>query len=355
MAASFNTPFSGRIEYFLQEIISSPAGALPKGAQWVLSFEGKYDEPSKTPLPVEAIKKGVLLEPQRWNINKSIDIMMDERFQLTKSCMLIQAVEIPGESTTVNVEGTQINGFLRSYIGAGRDAYNAIKMSFLDTNVSFVDNTMRAWVIATSHLGMLARKGVDNYRCNFSIYKLGITKREEPPFLLQKYTFYGACPVSVSQEEWNYSMSTSFMPRDVTFIYHYYTLDTVTDNKIFNEDEKHRTEQKNLKVVDSVFKGKSYVDGLDKGAAESVAQRYGLKPPTSQAEILKAKIAIQKVNEEAKKPSAEYSQEYLSRKWDTPFIPYKPQAPSTSSVTPQNSQPSRTSPFSAPTTQRTNS
>jgi hypothetical protein len=323
MATNFNTPFSGRVEYFLQEIISSPAGALPKGAQWVLSFEGIYDQPGNTLLPVKAIKKGVMLEPQRWNIDESIDIMLDERFQLRKSCMLIQAIQIPGESTTVNVEGTQINGFLRSYIGAGRDAYNALQMSFLDTNISFVDNTIRAWVIATSHLGMLARKGDDNYRCNFSVYKLGVTSRDEPPTVLQKYTFYGACPVSVGSEEWNYSMATSFMPRDVTFIYHYYTLDSVTDNKILAKDKEHRTLKKDQQIIDSVFKGNSPVDNFNKSTTETLTKRYGIQPPKTQGEILKAKIDAQKINNNAKQ-SPEFSEAYLKREFITPRLPATP-------------------------------
>lgn len=230
------TEFGEQIPFFLQNFLGKPASALPKGAQWVLSFEGS--EGYKEVLPVNAIKKGISYEPRKWNIDKAIEATLSPSYQQTKGCLFAQAVEIPGESTTVNPEGLQQNGFIRTTIGSGRDSYNGIKIVFLDTNVSFVDNVIRPWVIATSHLGLIARSGKDNYRCNITVYKLGVISREEPPFVLQKYSFFGACPVSVTGEEYNYSQSTSHVNRETNFIYHYYNLDSESNNKAIAENGK---------------------------------------------------------------------------------------------------------------------
>ena len=250
MPINYSDPYVGRIPYFLQEVLSTPAGGIPKNAQWVLAFEGKYDETSDSSgksslLPVEAIKLGVALEPRKWNIDDSIDATVQDRFHSKKGCMYIQGVQIPGESVTYNPEGTQINGYIRTNIGGGRDTYGAMQLSFLDTNISFIDNTIRAWVLATGHLGLIARKGRDNYRCNFSVFKLGVISPDVPPFVSLHYRFFGACPVSFNADEWNYSPGTAFTHREVNFLYHYYTVDSVTGNKFIEEDKKRALAIKN--------------------------------------------------------------------------------------------------------------
>ena len=239
------SPFSGRIPYFLTQVLQSPAGSIPKGAQWVLSFDGVYGEVATTGntgkiVPIEAIKKGTLFEPGKWNIDPSIDATLEEKYQTTKGCMWAQAVTVPGEGLNVNTEGISYNGYIRSQVGGGRVDQNSFSISFLDTNISFVDNTIRAWVIATGHLGMIARTGPDNYRGNISLYRLGVLTHEDPPFVTQHYQFYGVCPISISTEEWNYSKDISFRPREATFAYHYYTLDTVTDNKFLTAPSTHQ-------------------------------------------------------------------------------------------------------------------
>jgi hypothetical protein len=227
------TEFSNQIPFFLESFLSKPASALPKGAQWVLTFDGLFlqgnDKPSSggDVLPVAAIKKGILYEPRQWNIEASINATLEPSYQKSKGCLFVQAVQIPGESNQANPEGLQQNGFIRTTTGNGRDAFQNLQIVFLDTNVSFVDNVIRPWVIATAHLGMIARSGEDNYRCNISVYKLGVTTPKENPVVLQQYTFFGACPISVSGEEYNYSPSLAPVNRETTFIYHYYNMVSV--------------------------------------------------------------------------------------------------------------------------------
>lgn len=245
MADTFS-PFSGRIPYFLNQVLGSPAGSIPKAALWVLSFDGIYGETESVGsagkiIPIEAIKKGTIFEPGKWNIDSSIDITIQEKFQTTKGCMFAQAIQIPGEGVNVNSEGVAYNGFIRSQIGAGRVDQNLLQISFLDTNISFVDNTIRAWVIATAHLGMIARTGPDNYRGNISAYKLSVTTPDQPPTVTQHYKFFGVCPISISSEEWNYSKDISMKSREVTFAYHYYNLDTITDNKLLDMNQENLT------------------------------------------------------------------------------------------------------------------
>lgn len=212
--------FTKQIPYFLESFLSKPASALPKGAQWVLSFDS---------IPVDLIKRVASgFEPQKWSIDKAIDqLAKNSNYMDQKGCLFVQAAEIPGEGATVNTEGLQYNGFLRTTVGAGREAYSAVQIVFLDTNISFADNVIRPWVITTAHLGMIARSGADNYRCNFTLYKLGVKSRESSPVVTQKISFVGACPISVGSEELNYTPVNSPSLRATTFSYHYYTVEGV--------------------------------------------------------------------------------------------------------------------------------
>jgi hypothetical protein len=228
--------FSGQIPFFLDNFLGKPAGALPKGAQWVLTFDGAYisgnEAGYKEVLPVHAIKKCIDFEPRKWEVERAMNTTLIDSFQKTKGCMFVQAVSIPGESTAVNPEGIQTNGFIRTTVGGGRDDYSGLQIVFLETNISFVDNVIRPWVIATSHLGMIARKGLDNYRCNISVYKLGVSDANTKPHILQKFTFYGACPISVSGEEYNYGPSNSPVNRETTFSYHFYNVENLQNQNL---------------------------------------------------------------------------------------------------------------------------
>jgi hypothetical protein len=231
MSDPLKPQLGGQIPFFLESFLSKPASALPKGAQWVLVFEGSFNSGTNARdypeiLPVQAILKGTRLEPRDWEIEQAINTTIVQDYQQTKGCLFAQAVQIPGENTQVNPEGFQQNGYIRTVTGAGRDAFTNLEITFLQTNVSFVDNVIRPWVIATAHLGMIARDGLDNYRCNITVYRLGIQANSLPPYVAMKYTFFGACPISVSSEEYNYTQTTSPINRESTFTYHYYTIET---------------------------------------------------------------------------------------------------------------------------------
>ena len=220
------TDFSGQIPLFFESFLSKPASALPKGAQWVVDFEG-----------LDNVKKAILrtaqLEPQKgWSIEEGLKTLIDNQDYNRKGLLFCQAVSVPGESTVVNPEGIQKNHYIMTATGDGRAPYapTGLRMVFLDTNVSFVDNVIRPWVVTTARLGMIARDGDNNYRQDISVYKIGVLTPQQPPFILQKYTFKGACAIDVSEEEYNYGPASAPVNREATFVYHYYTLETNKNN-----------------------------------------------------------------------------------------------------------------------------
>jgi len=225
----------GQIPFFLNTFLSKPASALPKGAQWVLSFDGVYNppingransnvpiDPRNTVVPVTAILNGVGFEPQRWDIREGLETLLVKDYQQTKGCLFAQSVQLPGESTVANPEGIQTNGYIRTFSGGGRSSFQPLQVNFLDTNVNFVDNVLRPWTIATGHLGLIAREDKLNYRGIITVYKLGVLTYNQFPYVAGKYTFYGVCPIEVSGDEYTYTSTNFPNTRSATFIYHYY-------------------------------------------------------------------------------------------------------------------------------------
>lgn len=235
--------FSKQIPFFLNTFLNKPASALPKGAQWVLSFDGSYLAPGdrlapgNDVVPVTAILRGTQFEPGRWDIARGLGTLLAKDYQQTKGCLFAQGVTIPGESSVALPEGIQMSGYIRTMAGGGRNPFQPLDITFLETNVSFVDNVIRPWIIATSHLGLLARYGPENYRCNISVYKLGVLQHNTTPYVACKYTFYGACPTDVNGEDNTYMATTTPSTRTASFIYHYYTIETrVNNSTIYNNN-----------------------------------------------------------------------------------------------------------------------
>lgn len=216
--------WQNRIPYFFDNVLKTPAGSLPKGAQWVIAF----DDLAGNIIP--AISLALRYEKKDWQIESAAGIVTSESFQTTNGCVFAQAIDLPGESLVVNPEGNIMsNSLLRSYVGQGRNQFPAMRMTFLETNASFVDNFLRPWVIATGMFGLLAREPGDtkNYRTNLVCYKLGTLSQSEAPIPLMEIVFYDVCCVAVSNEEYNYApLAGQPTMREAQFVYNYYTINT---------------------------------------------------------------------------------------------------------------------------------
>jgi hypothetical protein len=227
--------FEGQIPHFLQQYLGKPAFALPKGAQWVVDFNGLENVQ-------QAIQATADSEPAKWDITPGLNLLVSKNKNKEgyRGCLFCQAVYIPGETSIANPEGIQKNHYLGTTTGDGRGFYSptGLRMTFLETNVSFVENVIRPWVVTTARLGMIARpKGsATQYRENITVYKLGVISQKEPPFILQQYDFYDTCPVEVSPEEYNYAVPTAPVLREATFVYNYYKLQTNKNNKAISQN-----------------------------------------------------------------------------------------------------------------------
>jgi hypothetical protein len=169
-----------------------------------------------------------------WNIDAGFSAVTQDSFNGNMGCMFAQSVQIPGDSFQAQPDaGIQKNGLVQAYVGQGRNMPGNLIISFLSTNVDFVDNVIRPWVIMTSHLGLVARSGDLNYRTDVNFYKLNVTTPDKPPTILEQYHFYGVCPISVDSHEYTYANYNQPIRKNATFIYHYYNVDTSAN--VFNK------------------------------------------------------------------------------------------------------------------------
>ena len=215
------------IPHFLTQILQNPGTSIPKGAQWIVMF----DDLANKILP--SIELALKYEPNSWNISGAANYLAGEDYQSKKGCLFAQAISLPGETMTANAAGNIVsNAYIRPYVGAGREPFHILRMSFLETITSFADNVLRPWTIATQNFGMFAWPDGDskNYRTNLHCYKYANSPKGLVPVM--EVVFYGVCCISVGDEEFNYTPQTTLMLRDAQFVFQSYAINPTADHSI---------------------------------------------------------------------------------------------------------------------------
>lgn len=211
----------GTPAHFLKAFLSKPASSIPKGAQWAVTFDNLESD------ILPAIKLAYSFEPdaKEWQTAKAANVVLSPAYQEDKGCMFCQAIAIPGEGSEASVQqNVKQSSYIGSYIGGGRNTFAPMRMTFLDTNISFCDSFLRGWAIATAAFGMIARSGNKNFRTDMTCWKFGITPTG--PIILQTVSFHGICCISVSEEEYNYQPATAVVEREAQFVYHSYSVNS---------------------------------------------------------------------------------------------------------------------------------
>lgn len=291
----------GTPQYFINTFLNNPATSIPKGAQWCVYFN------DLAPL-LDAIDNAYKLEPERWKTRSSASRILGDQLQITKGCLFCTAVDIPGEGGNPVAEGSiKSNNFIRSYVGAGRNDFPIMRMSFIDTNISFCESFLRGWSLATSAFGMIARapNSGKNYRTTLTCVKFAITPGKEGEdvrlkggaTITQSYVFQGICCINVGNEEYNYDNPSSMPKREANFVYNYYTLDTDSHNDVISastntrrtqmsQDNQDRQGRINAEIAENEAMRRSK---LSKDAQKAILERGRQAREQAANEALKAK------------------------------------------------------------------
>lgn len=212
-------------------LLASGRMSIPKNATWVVLFENLYEVLPSIQLALKYQK--TYNTDDEWKVLEAANSVINKDLQVNAGCVFCTAIGLPGEELTVNPMGSiQANGFIQAYGNGGRTMFPKMRMSFLETNLSFCDNFLRPWVVSTATFGLIGRRRDDrrNYRTNILCMQLGSRRsNQRTPDTLKLWTFFDACCVSVSEEEYNYTTSNSPVLREANFIYNSYKISTETN------------------------------------------------------------------------------------------------------------------------------
>jgi hypothetical protein len=152
--------------------------------------------------------------------------------------LLAQNVNFPQDSFNVSNSGPNNGGFLPGYIGGVRSGYggeNNLGITFLETNIDFIDYFVRPWIIAASHKGLID-DGDDetNIKCKIDAYYFSrdaLSSTVSPRLadrklkLRKHFTFENCVPFQVEGDSLKYDgMDYNDLLKRVSFAFtHYYT------------------------------------------------------------------------------------------------------------------------------------
>jgi hypothetical protein len=215
-----------KISYFLNVFLQRPASSIPKGSHWAVFF----DNIAGRIMP--AIDLAYETEPyaEMWSTRKTAQVVLNREYNEADGlgCLFCQAIDLPGEGSTPIAEGNiKYNGFIRGYVGAGRNDFPVMRMSFLDTNISFTETLLRGWALATAKFGMIARNDSKNYRTDMTCIKFVSTPLGMKINATAK--FKDICCISIDNQELNHDHQGVPIKRNAQFVYQSYSMNTVTD------------------------------------------------------------------------------------------------------------------------------
>ena len=162
--------------------------------------------------------------------------------QSANGALFCNSVTIPGDGMNTSKTGPEGSGLIKGNISNGRQDMENLRLSFIDTNMSFADYNLRPWAIYASH------KSLKDPTVKTTITVIQWTKTGEKKPLLPRaiWTFHDACPVSLKSDDWKYE-GDNVVYREVEFAYNFYALNAdpgitsiqTIESIIGNQSEKH--------------------------------------------------------------------------------------------------------------------
>lgn len=118
-------------------------------------------------------------------------------------CAFVRGVSIPGDGLQLIDNTPSFNGFRTPNILSKRVKTNQLPISFLETNVSFVDLVIRPWLVLTGHYGLVARRpnSEKNVKCPFiDILQFAKTGPRQSPVIRKIMRYYNVVPTKIDTQ-----------------------------------------------------------------------------------------------------------------------------------------------------------
>ena len=165
-----------------------------------------------------------------WGVNQARGKLTDGKGNMYTGygCALAQTVGIPVEQMSIDTTGPNNRGFLKGPVVQQRQAFAALNIEFLETNLSFNDFVLRPWIITASHQGLVARPNpAERITTDMFIVNMAragtnlewhqgrgdyVNTREFQPRKI--WIFKDCIPVNIGQERYSYTTSSQVVRRD---------------------------------------------------------------------------------------------------------------------------------------------
>lgn len=204
-------------ENFLTTFLQTGNG-LPIGSMWLLFFN---NIPSAGDLDAISYNYGSNSDSLYKAMASAKTIANN-----AKGLVIAQGVKITGENLNVDRRGFKNTGYIQGMVGNGREGFPTLDISFLENNISFVDYFLRPWLIAVGHKSLKDQ----TLKSDITVWFLGKGGSKDRNALRRKIITYKNCsPISINQQEYNYSGSDMVKERPVSFVFTHYEMSEPTD------------------------------------------------------------------------------------------------------------------------------
>jgi hypothetical protein len=150
-------------------------------------------------------------------------------FQRVAGCIFANNVTVPGESYDIESVSVENNrGFLPGIVGGKRSSYaeNRLKLSFYESNTSFIDFVIRPWVMLASHYGYVTRKEEKyNIKCNITLLHYSKTFQNISMIPRKVFKFYNCVPTDVGMRQHDYTEKDTVESYEAGFAFTNYTVE----------------------------------------------------------------------------------------------------------------------------------
>lgn len=227
-------PLISTRDYFLLQL-QSWLTSIPLQSQWIAvidSFPRLLNTQILQQLErTDGAKKG-------YDIDQAKTLLTSFPFQKVIGCVFAQSAQLPQE--TFSVRDVSIGpsgksrGFVPGIMSEGRNGYAGVplRLGFLETNTSIVDNVFRPWVMLASHMGMVAypgdipgQKDVRNVKSNITILCYTRSYQNISQIPRKVFTFYNCVPTLINNIGLSYDEPGAATVYDVNFNYTNYTVE----------------------------------------------------------------------------------------------------------------------------------
>ena len=168
-----------------------------------------------------------------WQYNGAVtSYLLDGSLQQSTNnlvgCAFARSVRLPSEIVNAGNDGLDYGGFQAPATSSGREKYEKLELTMLETSSSFIDLILRPWTVAVGYSGLVARSQTSPRYVksnSVGVYMMAKTGPQSPMVVRKAYVFRNVAPIRIPNEEYSY-MEEGLRTSSIEFVYdNYYVSD----------------------------------------------------------------------------------------------------------------------------------